>query len=243
VRFGVFIRRIKTFVGDNMRAIPVFLIVAAPLAFAQTPHGSTASTPPQPDASGALPGDDALTCDQIQAQLNSIASNPAFQSLVAQQQAVAGGAASQAAQHPELAQSIPEAQAQLGAGAAGVGGPAAGGTATTPNQGNAQATDTAQGGQPEQGRKKRGLFKGVGKAFGSGIGGAFGADRAAVAAQQRQIEAMGKAGREAQEANKPLLDAQAAQLSGMSPQMMRGMHLMQIGQAKGCSAQPSAGGH
>lgn len=206
-----------------MRAIPVVLMLAAPLAFAQSRHDSTAA---QPDASGALPGDDALTCEQLRTQLNSIASDPAFQSLMAQQQALAGGTASQVAQHPEAAQGNADQLRRL---AGPEGAPAR-------DQASAPPTEVPQGQQPEQGRKKRGLFK----ALGSGIGGAFGADRAA---QQRQIEAMGKAGREAQAANKAALDAQAAEVNGMSPQMMRGMHLMQIAQAKGCAAKQSGSDH
>jgi hypothetical protein len=238
-----------------MRAISVVLLLAAPLAFAQSHRDSTAA---QPDASGALPGDDALTCEQLQTQLNSMASDPALQSLMAQQQTLAGGTAGQVAQHPELAQgnadqlrrlggsdgaSAADSLGRLGAGAGPTSSSDAGTGAPAPGQASTPAAEAPQGEQPGQGRKKHGFFKGVGKALGGGIGGGFGADRAAVAAQQRQIEAMGKAGRDAQAANKATLDAQATQVNGMSPQLMRGMHLMQIAQAKGCAARQSSSGH
>lgn len=62
-----------------MRTIIALLICAAPLAFAQVVSDDArapAGTPNavQPDASGARPGDEKMTCEQIQAELYALSS-------------------------------------------------------------------------------------------------------------------------------------------------------------------------
>ena len=74
----------------------------APLALAQTSHGRASGAAP-PDATATHRGDDALTCEQIKAQLNTIAGDPAFQKMMAQQQRLASLGGDQIAQHPEAA--------------------------------------------------------------------------------------------------------------------------------------------
>ncbi len=217
-----------------MRTMLYLLTLAAPFALAQTATTSADA------AAGAQPGDASLTCEQIHAELTKIASDPAFQRLMASQQASAAGARSQLAQHPESARQIdPNALADL-SGAAATGDPSAVQKAALNASQDKDSTNTAASGDQAPAppkKKRRGLFKGIGAAIGTGAAGAFGANRGAVAAQQAQIDAMGKAGHAAQDAERPVLDAQAAQAAQLSPQLTRGMHLTQLAEARGCARQ------
>jgi hypothetical protein len=231
-----------------MRALVVLLLLVAPLALAQTkgPKGSAAA-PPDP---GARPGDEALTCEQIQAELSSVTAGPGFQNLAAQQQGIAALAANQLAAHPE-ARMPPAAAAQLNslaAGAASAPGAQSGGAEpaqSTANQPSADAAAAPTDEQSDSRPKRGGMFKGIGKALG-GVGGAFGGGRAqhqSIEQMDRQMHQMAAEGKALQEAQRPLVEAQQAQLAGMSPQVMRGTHLTQLAAAKGCAAQQDPAKH
>jgi hypothetical protein len=219
-----------------MRTFIVLLALAAPLALAQTHDPAAHGAPAGADASGARPGDDALTCEQIQAEMSSLLADPATQRVLAQQQTASAAGAAASAAHPEAAPGLsPEAQAALGGGAARPPAqppPAADGAPANESAGDPAAAAPKSGGR----------FKGLGRALGGGAIGAFGGNRAARAEQQRQIEQMGAAGRAAQEAQRPVLEAQQADVAAASPQLTRGMHLAQLGQAKGCGSQGGRGG-
>ena len=163
-----------------MRTVVVLLMLMAPLAFAQR------SGPKAPGAANAAVGasaDDALTCEQIQAEMTSAMGNQGTQNMLAQQQAVAAGASSQVASHSDIP---PDARstmlAQLGAANAGAANASAlpPGAAPAPDQ--SQAADSSRSEQADEPTKKRGgVFKGIGKALGGGAIGAFGGNRAAAA--------------------------------------------------------------
>ncbi|HVY63938.1 MAG TPA: hypothetical protein VHH11_03870 [Gammaproteobacteria bacterium] len=220
-----------------MRIVLVLLTLVAPLAFAQSHarHGRGAA--PGPDA-GARPGDDALTCEQLLAEMGSITSSPGMQNLLAQQQAMVAGSASEMAKHPELLpKNVPQGtldnlnqlagtQADPSAAAPGDSGAAPAGAPPPP--------------QPETPRRP-----GIGKIIGQGLLSNFGGGRAAAAEQQRELEKMAAAGRAAQEAQQPAIDAAQAQVASQGPQMERGMHLAQLAEAKGCAQQapPQQGAH
>lgn len=216
-----------------MRMTVSLLILVAPAALAQTSAtGSDAAT-------GARPGDEALTCEQIRAELTGLTADPAFKSLLAQQEANAAQVGNGLARNPEAAGQIdPGALAQLSAAAASGDASAVRNAASSVAQTHdGTAAQSSPAGAPPPKPKRRGLFKGIGAAIGAGAAGAFGADRGAVAAQQAQIEAMGKAGRAAQDAQRPVLEAQAAQVAQLSPQLMRGMRLTKLAEARGCMQQ------
>lgn len=218
-----------------MRTLIVLLALAAPLALAQTP-GPGANGASGADASGARPGDDALTCEQIRAEMSSIIADPATQNVLGQQQAATASGAAAIGAHPEAAPSLsPEARAQLGGGAAKP-------SAQPPTATGAAPPAEPDGAQANASPKRGGKLKGLGRALGGGAIGAFGGGGAARAEQQRQIEQMGAAGRAAQEAQRPALDAQQASVAAASPQLMRGMHLAQLAEAKGCAGQGAPGG-
>jgi hypothetical protein len=216
-----------------MRTLFVLLaLIATPLALAQTHSSKSHDKQASADVPGAQPGDEALTCEQIQAEMTAIMSNAATQGALGTQQTLDAASATANA-HPEaVSGSSPEARAALGGGAANA-------SAQPPPAEEAKQADS--GDEPTVTRPKRGGLKGLGKALGAGALGQFGGDRALQAEQQRQIQQMGAAGRAAQEARQPALDAQQAQLAAAAPQLMRGMHLQQLAEAKGCASQPPQG--
>jgi hypothetical protein len=202
-----------------MRTLLALLVLAAPSAFAQTHDPNVHGQPAATDASGARPGDDTLTCEQLKAEMSAIAADPPTQNAVGQGQSAISSARDAIAAHPEAAPPLsPEAQRELGRGSGQTSAP------TTPG---AKPADEAAGEQDDAPAKHGGKLKGLGRALGGGIGGAFGGGRAARAEQQRQIEQMGAAGHAAQE-------AQQVPTATISPQLMRGMHLEQLAEAKGC---------
>ena len=206
-----------------MRTLLVVLTFTAPLAFAQTDETSARGTAPAAAAS-ERPGDEALTCEQIRAELDSIIADPAALSALAQQQEVLASAAGAIAAHPEGAPALStEALTALGGATADRSEP----QAITPA---AEDTQSEQDATPRRGGKLRGL----GRAAAGGVSGALGGSRAASAAQQRQIEQMGAAGRAAQEAQQPTMQALQAQTAAAAPQFMRGMRLAQLAEAKHC---------
>jgi hypothetical protein len=83
-----------------MRTKVVLLMCAAPLAFAQAladDNHAPAAAPAmaQPDTSGARPGDDAMTCEQIQSELLNLSSQPSVQAATNAAVAQAGAATKQ----------------------------------------------------------------------------------------------------------------------------------------------------
>ena len=221
-----------------MRIVLVLLTLVAPLALAQSNgrHGRGAGS--DPDA-GALPGDDALTCEQLFAEMNTLMAGSGMQNMLAQQQALAAASASQVAKHPEY---LPKGQAaetlnnlnKLNSAQADPN--AAQSTAPpTADAGAAQAGDShAQEPADDLAPPRR---PGVGKILGQGLLSTFGGGRAAAAAQQRQLEKMAEEGRAAQAAQQPALDAAQAQTAAQSGQIMRGQHLAKLAEAKGCAQQ------
>jgi len=201
-----------------MRSLAVSLVLVAPLALAQ-PNSSTSRSAPeaQADATGARPGDEALTCEQLQAELATASNDPGLQALLGQARAMAGANAQTLARHPDPTGRQAQALAQLNAAATGNADTATQATVAT----NAGADEQSQQPPKEDTAKRRGLG-GLGK----GLGAAFG-----IAPRVNAKEAE----RQAAENRKEIEAAQK-----QNPQMMRGMHLLQIADAKGCSKAPEA---
>src|SRR5215472_5732884 len=87
--------------GGRMLKFVVLLMLVAPLASAQSSAKSGRGATPDASA-GAQAGDDALTCDQLYAEMNTLMTGSGMQNMLAQQQLIAGQSLREVAKHPEL---------------------------------------------------------------------------------------------------------------------------------------------
>lgn len=232
-----------------MRKFLVLLMLVAPLASPQSNEkGGRGATS---DASaGAQAGDDALTCDQLNAEMNTLMTGSGAQSMPAQQQLSVGQSLSEVAKHPEL---LPkgstgvskEALDNLNKAAAAQGNPNAVQGATSPaaDSGNSQASDSSASDKAsEAGATRR---PGLGRVLGQGLLSNFGGGRATGAAQQRELRREAEQGLAAQAAMNATATSAQAQIATEGGNVARGMHLAQLAQAKGCAQQapPKEGAH
>ena len=215
-----------------MRIVVALSVAAiAPLAFAQNDAAVRAASgvfdaAQVSAAAGAVrAGDEALSCEQTYAEFATLAQSPGFQSFAQQQGGFAGGALTQFQQNPNVAAGL--------AVATGQAGPA------------------AEAAPAEEGRRRGGggFLKKIGQAAGAagalgGLGGrgAGGAIATAAAVGAVQGQAGGELGglpaavalADQTAVGQPAVIGQLTQLTELSPEIMRGSQLLELGQAKNC---------